>query len=57
MIAQRRKMCEYYTRVGRNVWSYRFDTPLWNASVPVLDPHFVPEYQRSTRATAVALGL
>ena len=34
-------MCEYYTCVGQNVWSYRFDTPLWNASAPVSVPHFV----------------
>ena len=34
-------MCEYYTRVGQNVWSHRFDTPLWNASAPVSVPHFV----------------
>ena len=41
IIAQRRKMCEYYTHVGQNVWSYRFDTQLWNASAPVSVPHFV----------------
>lgn len=41
MIAQRRKMCEVYTRAGKDVWSYRFDTPLWNQSVPVSVPHFV----------------
>jgi carboxylesterase type B len=41
MIAQRRKMCEYYTRAGENVWSYRFDTPSWNQSAPLSVPHFV----------------
>lgn len=41
MIAQRRKMCEYYTRAGKDVWSYRFDTPAWNQSAPVSVPHFV----------------
>lgn len=41
MLAQRRKMCEYYTRADQDVWSYRFDTPLWNASAPVSVPHFV----------------
>lgn len=40
MIAQRRKVCEYYTRAGKNVWSYRFDTPLWNQSAPIAVPHF-----------------
>ncbi|KAF2110206.1 carboxylesterase [Lophiotrema nucula] len=41
IIAQRRKMCEYYTRAGKNVWSYRFDTPSWNQTVPISVPHFV----------------
>lgn len=41
IIGQRRKMCEYYTRAGKDVWSYRFDTPFWNASAPVSVPHFV----------------
>lgn len=40
MIAQRRKMCELYTGAGQKVWSYRFDTPLWNASTPVVVKHF-----------------
>jgi carboxylesterase type B len=40
MIAQRRKMCEYYTRAGKDVWSYRFDTPLWNQTAPISVPHF-----------------
>jgi carboxylesterase type B len=41
MIAQRRKMCEYYTRAGKDVWSYRFDTPAWNQTEPISVPHFV----------------
>ncbi|KAK3066950.1 hypothetical protein LTR53_016467, partial [Teratosphaeriaceae sp. CCFEE 6253] len=42
MIAQRRKTCEEFVAGGvRNVYSYRFDTPLWNASAPVSVPHFV----------------
>ncbi|KAF2192475.1 lipase [Zopfia rhizophila CBS 207.26] len=41
MIAQRRKMAEYYTRAGKSVWSYRFDTPLWNQTEPISVPHFV----------------
>jgi carboxylesterase type B len=31
MIAQRRKVAQAYTKVGQKVWSYRFDTPLWNS--------------------------
>jgi len=41
MIAQRRKVAEYYTRTGNDVWSFRFDTPSWNQSAPISVPHFV----------------
>ncbi|EHK97118.1 putative Lipase 2 [Glarea lozoyensis 74030] len=41
MIAQRRKMCEQYTHGRQKVWSYRFDTPLWNADVTHGARHFV----------------
>jgi len=42
IIAQRRKTCEeFVTHNISNVYSYRFDTPLWNASAPVSVPHFV----------------
>lgn len=42
IIAQRRKTCEEFVKYGvDNVYSYRFDTPLWNASAPVSVPHFV----------------
>ncbi|KAH8657493.1 Alpha/Beta hydrolase protein [Tricladium varicosporioides] len=40
MIAGRRKMCEDFTRSGMKVWSYRFDTPLWNAAVTAGAQHF-----------------
>lgn len=41
MIAQRRKMCKQYTGAGQKVFSYRFDTPLWNATTPpVVVKHF-----------------
>jgi carboxylesterase type B len=40
MIAQRRKMCEVYTEAGKKVYSYRFDTPLWNQTAPISVPHF-----------------
>ena len=33
MIAQRRKVCEEFASSGLDVWSYRFDTPPWNASI------------------------
>ena len=33
MISGRRKTCEEYTSGGLPVFSYRFDTPLWNAAV------------------------
>lgn len=45
MISGRRKTCEQYVKGGvSNVYSYRFDTPLWNASaiqIPVSVYHFV----------------
>jgi carboxylesterase type B len=42
MISGRRKTCEEYVKGGvSDVYSYRFDTPLWNASAPVSVPHFV----------------
>lgn len=40
MIAQRRKMCEQYTSADQTVYSYRFDTPLWNATTPIYIKHF-----------------
>ncbi|KAL3425205.1 carboxylesterase family protein [Phlyctema vagabunda] len=40
MIAQRRKMCIAYTEAGQDVYSYRFDTPLWNAAVTDGARHF-----------------
>lgn len=41
MISGRRKTCEQYVNVGvRDVYSYRFDTPLWNASAPISVKHF-----------------
>lgn len=44
MIAQRRKTCEQFAQNGvKDVYSYRFDTPLWNASdisEPVTVRHF-----------------
>lgn len=40
MIAQRRKMAEAYAAAGQDVYSYRFDTPLWNASVQTGSNHF-----------------
>ncbi|ESZ95400.1 hypothetical protein SBOR_4256 [Sclerotinia borealis F-4128] len=33
MISGRRKMCEVYTAASQSVYSYRFDTFLWNAAV------------------------
>ena len=41
MVAQRRKTCQEFTDGGLDVWSYRFDTPTWNASVWTGIPHFV----------------
>lgn len=41
MIAGRRKYAELYVEAGvKDVYSYRFDTPLWNASSPVGIKHF-----------------
>jgi carboxylesterase type B len=41
MISGRRKTAEVYTAAGQDVYSYRFDTPLWNATSPVCVQHFV----------------
>lgn len=41
MISGRRKFCELYTEAGEDVYSYRFDTPLWNAAVTDGVRHFV----------------
>lgn len=41
MISGRRKFCELYTQAGQAVYSYRFDTPLWNAAVTDGAKHFV----------------
>ncbi|KAK8201911.1 hypothetical protein M8818_005436 [Zalaria obscura] len=42
IIAQRRKTVQEFVRGGvKNVYSYRFDTPLWNSSAPISVPHFV----------------
>ena len=42
MVSGRRKTCEEFVKYGvDNVYSYRFDTPLWNATAPVSIPHFV----------------
>jgi len=41
MISGRRKTCEEYTSAGLSVYSYRFDTPLWNAAVTAGAQHFV----------------
>ncbi|RDW83431.1 carboxylic ester hydrolase-12 [Coleophoma crateriformis] len=40
MIAGRRKLCESYTGAGMGVWSYRFNTPLWNAAITAGAQHF-----------------
>ena len=40
MIAQRRRMAELYTKANQKVYSYRFDTPLYNATVPGSVKHF-----------------
>ncbi|KZW02675.1 lipase [Exidia glandulosa HHB12029] len=40
MHAQRRKMAEAYTKAGQPVFSYRFDTPLWNAAPSTGANHF-----------------
>ena len=41
MISGRRKTCEEFTSAGMPVYSYRFDTPLWNAAVTAGAQHFV----------------
>jgi cholinesterase len=41
MISGRRKTCEEFTRAGLPIFSYRFDTPLWNAAVSTGVAHFV----------------
>jgi carboxylesterase type B len=41
MISGRRKFCEVFARAGQAVYSYRFDTPLWNAAVTDGAKHFV----------------
>jgi carboxylesterase type B len=40
IIAQRRQMAEVYSQAGMKVYSYRFDTPLYNATVPQSVKHF-----------------
>jgi carboxylesterase type B len=41
IIAQRRKVCEVFSSAGQDVYSYRFDTPAWNAPPTDGIPHFV----------------
>lgn len=41
MISGRRKTCKTYASAGQKVYSYRFDTPLWNAAVTDGAKHFV----------------
>jgi cholinesterase len=41
MISGRRKFCELYTEAGQDVYSYRFDNPLWNGAVTDGSRHFV----------------
>jgi len=41
VISGRRKTCEEFTAAGLSVFSYRFDTPLWNAAVTAGAQHFV----------------
>lgn len=41
MISGRRRLCELYSAAGQAVYSYRFDTPLWNAAVTDGAKHFV----------------
>ena len=72
IIAQRRKTCEEFVNGGvQDVYSYRFDTPPWNATVPVSVQHFdnvvfsfqnisgalgpLPEYQ-SYKDLSVSIG-
>ena len=41
MISGRRKLCEQYVAAGvKDVYSYRFDTPLWKTTAPVGAKHF-----------------
>ncbi|OWO98936.1 lipase (secreted protein) [Marssonina coronariae] len=40
MISGRRKFCEVYAAAGQAVYSYRFDTPLWNAAITEGAWHF-----------------
>ncbi|KAF2097525.1 carboxylesterase [Rhizodiscina lignyota] len=44
MIAGRRKTAEFYTRAGLDVYSYRFDTRLYNQSAELGVPHFDNTY-------------
>lgn len=72
IIAQRRKMCEQYTAANTSdIYSYRFDTPLWNATTPIYIKHFdnvvfsfqdisgalgpLPEYE-SYKALSLSIG-
>lgn len=41
IIGQRRKVCEEFTAANLSVYSYRFDTPLWNAAPTTGAQHFV----------------
>ncbi|TGO20766.1 hypothetical protein BPAE_0267g00060 [Botrytis paeoniae] len=41
MISGRRKLCEIYAAASQSVYSYRFDTFLWNAAVTDGVKHFV----------------
>ncbi|TGO88736.1 hypothetical protein BPOR_0144g00060 [Botrytis porri] len=41
MISGRRKLCEIYAAASQSVYSYRFDTFLWNAAVTDGARHFV----------------
>lgn len=41
IIGQRRKVCEEFTTANLSVYSYRFDTPLWNAAPTAGAQHFV----------------
>ncbi|KAF5872377.1 putative carboxylesterase family protein [Botrytis fragariae] len=41
MISGRRKLCEIYAAASQSVYSYRFDTFLWNAAVTDGAKHFV----------------
>jgi carboxylesterase type B len=72
MISGRRKMCELYTGAGQSVYSYRFDTRLWNKTAILGVTHFdnvaysfqnitgllgpMPEYERDA-ALSRAVGM